>query len=206
MKSSAKKYLIGLSAFSCLIFGIFLGKPILSLIYPQSTTVDSPNAIFMSRDITTYTQDVDAIVIGDVREVSDPYLKSDRGITLQQDAQINIREVLKGNTKMTSLKVGDLAWGITEEFSPEKGVSSLKGKYGLLKPGENVLLFLGTNNWGDYVVFAGPNGKYLIDKDNNVTSIGNFKMSLEDLKAKIKEALKIPAQKYIPPPPISVEN
>jgi hypothetical protein len=211
MKNSNVKYLLAVSISIFLIIGVVFAKPILSLILPGSAhtpinTVESPNSIFMARDITAYTQNADAIIIGDIHDVTDPYLRKDRGITLQQDAQINIMEVLKGDVKTTSIKVTDLAGQIDEEFSPEKGIENLKGKYGLLKPNEKVLLFLGTNNWGEYVIFAGPYGEYLIDNNNTATSIGDFKMSLEDLKIKIKSALKIPAQKYTPPLPISIDN
>lgn len=58
----------------------------------------------------------------------------------------------------------------------------------------------GKTTEGKYVPFAGSYGKYLIDNDNNVTSVGEFSMSLSELKKKIVEALKLPYKKHIPTP------
>ena len=41
-----------------------------------------------------------------------------------------------------------------------------------------------------YVVFAGPYGKYLIDENDEVSSIGDFVMALDDLKAEIADDLE----------------
>jgi len=48
---------------------------------------------------------------------------------------------------------------------------------------------LGIDDAGKYVVYAGPYGKYMIDKEDNVTRIGDIKMSLKDLKGQIEAAL-----------------
>lgn len=207
MKSNNKKYLFGVSILGCLVLGVFLGNHFLSSSYPATSNyVEAPDAIVIARDITTYTQSADAIVIGTVRSVNDPYLKDERNLTVQQDAQIDVLEVLKGDPKMSQITVGDLGLFFTEGFYEGEGVSSLKGKYALLRPEEKVLLFLGTNSNGKYVVFGGPYGKYVIDSEDKVTSAGDFKTSLSDLKTKVQTALRLPVPKRTAPPSISVDN
>lgn len=191
-----KKY-IAISIFGCLILGIIIYKPIMSVFQHTETLIDAPDAIYMARDITTYTQQSDLIIIGKVTEVNDPYVIGDT-VTLQQDAQIDVQEVLKGDPAIKSVKVEGLANQIEGGYWPEK-LATLKGTYGLLVSGEKVLLFVGKETSGRYVVFAGPLGKYLIDDNNNVSSTTDFKMSLQDLKVKIQDALKTVAPKYTPP-------
>lgn len=207
MKSNNKKIFIGISVLSCLVLGFFVGKTVLSSLSARTSSyVEAPDAIVIARDISTYTQSADAIVIGTVRSVNDPYLIDEKNLTVQQDAQIVVSEVLKGDPKLSQITVGDLGLFFTEGFYEGEGVKSLKGKYALLRPDERVLIFLGTNSNGTYVVFGGPYGKYLIDSKDNVSSAGDFKMSLNDLKKEIAAALLLPVEKRVPPLPISVEN
>lgn len=194
MKSLNKNYFWGLGLALCLVLGFFLGK---SFFTPSGTYIEAPDAIYVARDITSYTNQADVIVVGTVREVNDPYITSATGITLLQDAQVDVLEVLKGDRNMKNVKVSRLADQI-EGFSPEN-ISALKGKTGLLKPGEKVLLFLGKDSAGDFVVFGGPYGKYLIDEINGVSGEGDFRMTLDHLKSQIQETLKSPAPPYQPP-------
>lgn len=204
-----KKYLFSCTALSCLAVTIALFVPILSLFNRFSAFIDSPDALVIARDIKLYTQHADIIVVGNVHSVSDPYLLNDLSVNLQQDAQIDAQEVLKGDQKMTNVRVSDLAYELGElgeGFSTKDGVATLKGKFGLLKPDEKVLLFLGKNAEGNYVIFGRSYGKYVIDSDGNVSSAGDFRMSLNDLKKEIGTALLLPVEKRVPPLPISVEN
>lgn len=206
MKVTNKKYLLGFSLLACLVMGGLLTKFIFGGFFqPATTYVDSVDHLYMGGGVSVYTQNADAIIIGEVKEVTDPYLPKGGGISVQQDGKVDIKEVLKGDIKMTTVTITELADQV-EGFTIDGGVPSLKGRPGLLRPGENVLLFLGTTNEGNYVVFAGPYGKYLIDQNNNVTSIGDFRMSLSDLKAQIQEALKNPLPKSVPAPPLSMEK
>lgn len=197
MKSKKVKYVWGLSLLAFLVIGVIFSKPLMSLFNGSASTyVDAPDAIYVARDMKTYTHQADIILLGTVRTVTDPYLKSATGITLMQDAQIDVSEVLKGDPNLKNIKVSRLADQI-EGFSPEN-LAELRGKTGLLKPQEKVLLFLGKDSAGDYVVFGGPNGKYLIDQNNNVTSEGDYRSSLDALKTQIQTELKNPAS-YKPP-------
>lgn len=191
-----KKFFLTVSILGFLVLGVFAGNYYLS---PRNTYsyIDAPNPIFAGGNITTYSSQADAIIIGKVRNVSDPYVTKESNLSVQQDALIDIEEVLKGEFKSEQITVNDLGLFFKEGYFVEKGVESMKDKYALLKPDEQVLLFLGTNNFGQYVVFGGPHGKYLIDDQNNVTSIKESKMSLEDLRNKIQEALKNPIPRNI---------
>lgn len=195
MKKSNKKYLIGLSLIIFLLIGFFLSKPIMSLFFPSNTPnvqtsyVDSVDNLYVGGGIDAYTKNADAIIIGEVKSVTEPYLPKNGSINILQDGQVEIKEVLKGGLNInSSVKITDLA-NNSEGFTIKNDISILKNYVGLLIPGEKVLLFLGKNSIGDYVIFAGPYGKYLIDGNGNVTGMGNFKMSLEELKTNIKNIL-----------------
>jgi len=169
------------------VIGVFFIKPP-AVTDSVRSVVDPPSAVYGSGGVPVYSKQANAIVVGNVREVTDPYLTPKHQLTIQQDAQVDVEEVLKGDASRKNVKITGLA--IEADVVSPENIETLKGKYELLVPGEHVLLFLGTNSSGEYVVFGGPYGKYLIDKDNNVSSIGDVKMSLADLKQKIQVALK----------------
>lgn len=178
MKIKSKKLLV-LTMFACLVMGGLLVKPIHSFIYPS---VSFMHSVVIARDINLYIQSADAIVVGEVNEVSDPYFLQGTKM-IQKDVIINVSEILKGDNDITDVSVVVQGGQIgRKKIIVEDGVQ--------LREGEHVLLFLGTNSENEYVVFAGPYGKYLIDENNTVTSIGDFAMDLDDLKAEIKDSLE----------------
>lgn len=153
----------------------------------EPLTTISFDALSVARDINFYTQDTSAIVIGSVTKVGEPYLE-DQGFNTRQDIELTISEVLKGDENMTTVNVLVRNHEIVQIDGTEKTI--IPGdEPPLFVEGEHVLVFLGMTSQGEYVSYAGPYGKYLIDENNNVSSVGDFKMSLEDLKAKIREAL-----------------
>lgn len=191
MKTHTKNYLIGFSVLAFFVIGALLAKPVLSWLTPAVVYKEGAiSASYMARNIKVYSQEAAAIVIGEVRGVGAPYLREDRGITSQQDILIALQEVLKGDLNSKELKV--LIQGGQVVFKSKEGEVTFLNEAGedLFKPGEKILLFVGKTTWNDYVPFAGPYGKYLIDERNNVTSIGNFRMPLEDLKEEIRGALR----------------
>lgn len=137
---------------------------------PESLPPDTINANYIARDISFYTRDASAIIIGTVQTVGDPEVK------------IDVDEVLKGNFQIGSNVTVFVDKRIVD------GVSFI--------PGEKVLLFLGMDNYWHYVVYAGPSGKYLIEGDR-VISFPDFEMSLEDLKNQIKETASFPYEPFI---------
>lgn len=207
MKNHIKKYWLVLSLGGFLILGALTMNFFISKLYQAGTTFSSVSGLYMRRNIPTYAQEAGGIVIGKVATVSASYLHKDRGFTSQQDVIVDVEEVIKGDRNMKSLKV--LLEG-TQMVSVQEGkepiFTSDDESQVIFKPGEKVLLFLGVTNWGDYVPFAGPYGKYLIDENNNVQSIGEFSMSLEKLKSQINEGLKLPVRPRDPLVPISVEH
>ena len=179
MKIKNKKYLLGFSLLIFFAIGGFLEKPLMTWLYPPIFSVHS---IVITRDINVYTQSADAIVVGEVVEVSDPYFREGTQM-IQRDVMVNVDEVLKGDEDMTDVTLivegGQIG---RKRVIMEDGVR--------LTEGEKVLLFLGTNSDDEYVVFAGPYGKYLIDENDEVSSIGDFVMALDDLKAEIADDLE----------------
>ncbi|MEK9160064.1 MAG: hypothetical protein AAB383_05025 [Patescibacteria group bacterium] len=148
-------------------------EPELEVQDPNEMNVVS-NGSVIGRDADgLYSEEANAIIIGTVESMGmdggQPYT----------DATITIEEVLKGDENLSTVSV--------EVRNP---LSSLWVEDSAsLFIGERVLLFLGTDANGDYVIFAGELGKYTIDENEEVTSIAEFKMPLADVKAKIEARL-----------------
>lgn len=183
MKFNNTKYVFVCSAIVSLALGILTEKLLFPIWSPSFTHI---HAVAIARDIAVYTQDADAIVIGEIQDKSDPYWNQDQSVP-QRDVLLKVDEVLKGDPKMEDIF-------IVTQGGQLDGKKVLVEDEAPLKIGEKVLLFLGMNDFGDYVVFAGSYGKYHIDSDNQVSSTGDFKMSLKDLKTNIMTELKKIAQ------------
>jgi hypothetical protein len=198
MKSSTKKWLFCLTIITCfLVAAVLFSMSRFNLLRSDDVPYGG-NASYPGWDVTFYTQHANAIIIGEVQTVSDPYIPKDI-IKVEQEAQIDVHEVLKGNPGMSTLTVTDLV-GLVDLPSDPNAIS-LEGIVGLLKPQEKVLLFLGKTPEGNYVPLAGPYSKFLVDQEGDyVTRIGDFRMSFKELKAQIQEAVKLPVreQKFIP--------
>jgi hypothetical protein len=154
--------------------------------------------LYIARDIPFYTKQSLMIIIGEVTDVIDRRLTNNNISRFYQDVTFDLKEILKGDPGMTKMTVLVEGWPKFEKdemhaFSAEGDVN--------FNPGEKVLLFVGKNFEGEYVSFAGPYSKYLIDENNNVSSIGDFRgdfrMSLTELKTQIQEALKLPSKKQL---------
>lgn len=168
-----------LSLIGFIILGAFCGKLLVPLFLP--TTIHM-HALAIARDIPIYTTMADAIVVGAVQNVGQPYFNDDQTL-IQSDVDIILTDVIKGDFDSDELKLVQSGGQIGHkrvlvEDSPR------------FTTGENVLLFLGTNQDDEYVVFAGAYGKYSIDDYGQVTSLGNFKEPYDDLLADIQKTLK----------------
>jgi len=154
---------------------------------------DAPSIMHISGGIPMYSQEAPAIIIGDVKAVGASYYKYS-GVLSQQNVDIDIEEVLKGDADMKSVTI--VIGGGTDMCDIS------------FKQGEKVLLFIGKNFYGDYFTFAGPNGKYLIDQNGNVSGDGIvFPIPLADVKAGISDAMKAPPMlKHNPPVPYTGEG
>lgn len=168
------KYLAYLMIMAVLLSGCLSESESLS---STDTVAFSSGSSYLARSIPSYTEEVPAIVIGTVTKVSDPYV------------ELTISEVLKGDTSMRTVNVLVRNQEIVQIDGTEKTIIP-GNEPPLFIEGEHVLVFLGMNGQGEYVSYAGPYGKYLINLENNTTSIGEFSMSLSELKQKIQEALE----------------
>ncbi|MFA6023714.1 MAG: hypothetical protein WC777_00650 [Candidatus Gracilibacteria bacterium] len=154
----------------------------------EPPTTVSFHALSIARDLDLYTQSASLIVIGRVTKVGEPYLE-DQGLGSRQEVELELSEVLKGDRSMTTVNVLVRGYEIVEVDGDEATIIP-GNEPPLFVAGEYVLLFLGTTSQGEYVSFAGPYGKYLIDNELNVSSSGDFSMSLEELKEKINAVLQ----------------
>ncbi len=181
MKDRSKVYLLGFSLLGVLVLGGLFAKFIEPASIEEPSSFDLVSSLVVTPDISVYTKEAAMIVVGEVSEVVGH--PNNTGIPFAGsvlDAKIDIEEILKGDPSMTDVTV--IMIGNSENTWIEDGV--------ILKQGEKVLLFLGTNGEGDYVVFAGDAGKVVIDKDGNALGAPVFTMPLVDLKAKIRAALE----------------
>ncbi len=192
MKSKNLKYLVLLLSLAVVsISGISLTKITQTTKQSDEIIALSGHSSYVGRDIAQYSKDVNAIILGSVSDVGEPYLRDDRGLTSQQDIKISVSEVIKGDIKANSDISLLIEGGQNVLISENQKTVVRSEESALFSEGEKVLLFLGMNSRGDYVSYAGPYGKYLIDEQLNVTSIGGFEMSLSELKDKIKAALAV---------------
>jgi hypothetical protein len=190
MKFTNKKYILGLSFLACLILGVVFGKSIISQIYhPSVIYMDIPSHLYIGGGIPVYAQEAPTIIIGEVKNIGEPIHIDNGTITqpTQQEINIDVTEVLKGDTSIKNISVFT---------NIEKTVDGVPVAEVSFKQGEKVLLFLGEDFSGNYVTFAGPAGKYIIDNNDNVSSSSGsdifLKISLADAKTKISDAMKAP--------------
>lgn len=135
----------------------------------QTPVLISSDSILVPRDISSYSKEAASIVIGEVKEV--------RATTnaYRSEAILKITDVLKG-TPSDSMTVLLDAQGL--EDAP------------MLIKGEKVLLFLAWNTEAQkFTIYAGDNGKYLINPDDSVIGAGDFKVKLSDFEIQISSAL-----------------
>src|SRR5262245_14420425 len=105
MKAATKTYLLGFSLFTSLVMGFLIANLHRSNTPSNSSIAYAIHTAYMGRDINIYTQEATAIIIGQVREISEPYLREDRGITSQQDIKIDVQEILKGNGNISDINI-----------------------------------------------------------------------------------------------------
>lgn len=139
-------------------------------------------SLVISKDIPIYTKESAAIIIGTVRNIDFPRWNDDYSM-IEREAKVSIDEVIKGDPSWREVSIilegGDL-----------NGKKIIVEDEADIVAGEKVLLFLGKNSEGKYVIFAGMNGKYIIDSDFEKVSDSEGKvLSLKELKSQISTAL-----------------
>lgn len=180
MKS--KIYILSFSLILTLAIGALSGKFLLNnQAKTQPENGDFIESIVVKPGIKEYSEGAVAIVIGEVKTLVDHPNNSGIPFTrIVLDAEVEVDEVLKGDFQTNTVTVMMIG-GRMDGDTTEDGV--------ILKPGEKVLLFLGTDESNNYVVFAGSAGKVVIDENNNAMGEPVFSMSLVELKSKILDAL-----------------
>jgi hypothetical protein len=175
------------------VVSIWIAQTVLSQVSDVEIVPNINNFLVVRPDIDQYAKEAKIIVIGTVNEVSDPYFNG--GITVLQDATLRIEEVLKGNISLKEIQVGGIGQQIEISMEEQSNIgklqNSLKGKEGMLKLGERVLLFLVENPDAEYIIYGLYEGKYLIDDKENINGVNGFKMSMKKFKKEIKDSLEI---------------
>lgn len=146
---------------------------------PIQTRVVS--SLRVRKDIKNFAKDVDVILIGTVKAMSEPR-QNKPGAMIYSNVIIEVEEYLKnaqpGREIVIKRHGGRLGnEEVVVEDEPE------------FKSGERVLLFLGTDFKRDFVVYAGDYGKFTIDNDIAIGS-ENERLSPLDLIGQIKANIK----------------
>lgn len=177
-------HLVAIVFIGFLTFAFIYGNSLTPQISPTATTTPSQtpqligsDEIIAAPDIQVYSQGSIAIVEGTVKTIQSH--NSDTN-SAYNDATITIQKVLKGDPAMSTVNVM-----IPKQASLVQSVE----ENSILNLGEKVLLFLGIDSQGNYVIAGSYAGKCLINADGNVTGQAAFSMPLTDLEAKILAAL-----------------
>lgn len=188
MKPRNKKLLLGIGILACLILvlGAMFWKRVVSTFYIPFSNYGGGGAAYIRGSIPIDSQESSLIIIGVVKDVGVPISRGMPNLVDRQFFQninVDVNEVLKGGTSMKSVKVvTDVDQSPDGTFTPEVS----------FKPGEKVLLFLGEDSTGNYGVFVGAGGKFLIDENNEVSGMFVYKMPMSDMKAEVSDAMKAP--------------
>jgi len=138
------------------------------------------HSLVIDRDLAEYARDAELIVVGVVGASGAPYRvpafeRQGTPDSVQHDVSVRVDEVLKGDPTLESVPVA-------VEGGRVGKMTVLAEDAVELKEGEEVLLFLGVNHRGDYVVYAGPNGKYRVDAGGNAEGFDGFKTTVDDVR------------------------
>ena len=136
----------------------------------------------LARNIPLFSHEASGIIVGTIHAIGPARWSPDHA-TVEREVMVDVEEDLKGDFQSSQVVVA-------VEGGSVPGRTVLVGEGVGLEQGEHVLLFLGRNTRGEFVVFAGPVGKYLIDDAGVVTSVGEFSMSLTELENQIFDALE----------------
>ena len=135
----------------------------------------------VARDIPTYTRQAKSVVVGTVVEIGDPY-EFDLGVncetTIRHDVTVAVERVLHGEDEGSQVTLAVEGGSIGNETVTAQDEAAFRD-------GERVLVFVGTNEDGDDIVFAGAYGKLTVSKDG-ASVFGNAGLQLP-LQAVIDE-------------------
>ncbi len=137
----------------------------------------------IEQDIDTYTDHAVAIVVGAFTSKGKTVWNSDK-TNISTEVYFQVDEVLKGNIK-PGLEIKILQAG--GELDGQTQIYEGAIKYA---PGQTSLLFLGTNEDEDYVVFADDWGQFIVNEDDTVKNFSGKTVSLSDFKSEISQRVE----------------
>ena len=170
---------------SVVVLGVVLIAGV--LIYPNYrndiSTSNEPattgsTSLRFERDLDEYTRIVPTIVIGTFTKQGGTEYGGDKTF-IYTNLYFSVEEVLKGD-----VKPGDEI--VIKKYGGElNGERAIKDDGVQYREGERDVLFLGTNEDGNYVVFAGDYGQFPVDTAGRTTNFNDQAVSVEDFKSEI---------------------
>jgi archaellum component FlaF (FlaF/FlaG flagellin family) len=137
----------------------------------------------IEKDINVYTKNADAIVVGEFTNFGSAVWNSSK-TDISTETFFRVDEVLKGDIKPgEEIKV--LQWG----GDLDGQVNTYEGAMRYEK-GQTNLLFLGTNEDGNWGSFQGDWGQFSVDNNGITKDFKDKSVSLLDLKKQITELVE----------------
>ncbi|MDP2685308.1 MAG: hypothetical protein Q8P20_09840 [bacterium] len=141
------------------------------------------NTLRIEQDIDTYTKEAEAIVVGEFTRKGNVVWNSDK-TDLSTETYFLVSDVLKGDIKPGE-EIKILQWG--GELDGQ--VQTYEGATRYNK-GQTNLLFLGTNEDGEWGVFSGDWGQFPIDSEGMTQDFNDSSVNLSAFKDQIVERIK----------------
>lgn len=138
----------------------------------------------IAKDMKVYSEEAEAIVVGRFVGKGNSVWNSDKS-QIYTNLNFKISEVLKGSDMQPGEELVIKQHG--GKIDDEAMVTEDEIKY---VEGQQDVLFLGTNEDNDYVVFAGDWGQYIITGDNTAIDSDGKTFKLDELKEEIEGYLK----------------
>jgi len=141
------------------------------------------NSLRIAKDIDEYTKQASAIVIGTFVSKGEGEWNKDK-TRIYTNLFFKVDEVLKGDIKSGQEIV------IKQYGGEVDGQTDLNDSVINYVDDKSNLLFLGTNEDGEYVVFAGDWGQFIVNEDNTVKNFSDETVSLSDFKSEISKRVE----------------
>ncbi len=149
----------------------------------DSRVYASLNTLRITRDIDVYTKEATAIVIGEFVREGGSQWNGDRTY-INTATYFTVSEVLKGDIQ-PSTEIKLLRWG----GEIDNQVQTMDGAF-IYNEGKKNLLFLGTDEDGNWGVFQGDWGQFIVNEDNTVTNFSDETVILSDFKSEISKRVE----------------
>lgn len=136
------------------------------------------NTLRIEQDIDTYTKEAEAIVIGKFNRKGDVVWNNDK-TDISTEVFFKVEDVLKGDIRPGE-EIKILQWG----GQLDGQVQTYEGAIKYITEQSN-LLFLGKNEDGEWGVFSGDWGQFIVDDNGNVKDFDDKTVSFSDFKSEI---------------------